>query len=32
VTFDFIVNVATARTLGLTVPQPDLIQATEIIE
>ncbi len=32
VTFDFIVNVATARTLGLTVPQPALIQATEIIE
>jgi putative tryptophan/tyrosine transport system substrate-binding protein len=32
VTFDFIVNVATARTLGLTVPQPVLIQATEIIE
>jgi putative ABC transport system substrate-binding protein len=32
VTFDFIVNVATARTLGLTIPQPVLLQATEIIE
>ena len=32
VTFDFVVNVATARTLGLAIPQPVLLQATEIIE
>jgi putative tryptophan/tyrosine transport system substrate-binding protein len=31
-TFDFIINVATARMLGLTVPRLVLIQATEIIE
>jgi putative ABC transport system substrate-binding protein len=30
--FDFVVNLATARALGLTLPQEVLIQATEIIQ
>jgi putative ABC transport system substrate-binding protein len=30
--FDFVVNLGTARELGLTIPQPILVQATEIIE
>jgi putative tryptophan/tyrosine transport system substrate-binding protein len=29
--FDFIINLATARSLGLTIPQHVLLQATEII-
>ncbi len=31
-TFDFIVNLKTARALGLTIPQHVLLQATEIIQ
>ena len=31
-TFDFVVNVKTARTLGLTIPTAILSQATEVIE
>jgi putative ABC transport system substrate-binding protein len=30
--FDFVVNLKTARALGVTVPQSILIQATKIIE
>jgi hypothetical protein len=30
--FDLMVNLATARSLGLTLPQSDLQQATEIIQ
>jgi putative ABC transport system substrate-binding protein len=30
--FDFILNLNTARALGLTIPQEVLIQATEVIE
>jgi putative ABC transport system substrate-binding protein len=30
--FDFGVNLQTARTLGVTIPQPVLVQATEIIQ
>jgi putative ABC transport system substrate-binding protein len=30
-TFDFVVNLGTARTPGLTIPQSILLQATEII-
>jgi putative ABC transport system substrate-binding protein len=31
-TFDFVINLRTARTLGLTIPQSVLAQATGIIE
>ena len=31
-TFDFVVNLKTAKTLGLTIPQSVLLQATEIIQ
>jgi putative ABC transport system substrate-binding protein len=30
--FDFVINLRTARTLGLTMPQEVLIQATEVIQ
>ena len=30
--FDLIINLTTAKTLGLTVPQSLLVQATEVIE
>jgi putative ABC transport system substrate-binding protein len=30
--FDFAINLKTAKTLGLTVPQPLLVAATEVIE
>ncbi|MBA2449953.1 MAG: ABC transporter substrate-binding protein [Chloroflexi bacterium] len=31
-TFDFVINLTTARTLGLTIPESILLQVTEIIE
>ena len=31
-TFDFVLNLKTARALGLTIPQSVLLQATEIIQ
>ena len=31
-TFDFIVNLKTAQALGLTIPQPILQQATQVIQ
>ena len=31
-TFDFVMNLKTAQTLGLTIPQSVLLQATEIIQ
>ncbi len=31
-TIDFVINLKTARVLGLTIPQSVLLQATEIIE
>jgi putative ABC transport system substrate-binding protein len=30
--FDFVVNLKTAKALGMTIPQAILIQATEVIE
>ena len=30
--FDFVISLKTARSLGLTVPQSVLLQATEVIE
>ncbi len=30
--FDFVINLRTAQALGLTIPQPVLIQATEVIQ
>src|SRR5262249_6357100 len=30
--FDFIVNLKTARSLGITIPEPLLVFATEVIE
>jgi putative ABC transport system substrate-binding protein len=30
--FDFVINLQIAKTLGLTVPQPLLVSATEVIE
>jgi putative tryptophan/tyrosine transport system substrate-binding protein len=30
--FEFVVNLTTARTLGLTIPQSVLQQATEVIQ
>ena len=30
--FDFVVNLKTAQALGLTIPQPVLIQASEVIQ
>jgi len=31
-TFDFVINLRTAQALGLTIPQPVLQQATEVIQ
>ncbi len=31
-TFDFVINLKTAQTLGLTIPQSVLMQATELIQ
>ena len=30
--FDFVVNLATARNLGITLPESVLLQATEVIQ
>ena len=30
--FDFVVNLKTAQALGLTIPQPVLLQATDLIQ
>ena len=31
-TFDFLINLETARALGLTIPEHVLLQATEVIQ